>query len=106
MRAKREVNQSELDLSRRLELARRNSRNQHGLEPSSSVMEIPVEETIYEGLFPFNIAPFGTDMLMCLLQKNHPYPRGLYLVPPDQLHLFTTEMAQVFDPTHPQPHAL
>lgn len=46
----RQLNQSELNLSRQLELARRNSRNQRTIEPSMAVSEQPVEETIYEGM--------------------------------------------------------
>lgn len=44
------VDPSELDLKMRLELARRNSRNQHG-ELVASSSEQPIEETIYEGEF-------------------------------------------------------
>ncbi|EJD01616.1 uncharacterized protein FOMMEDRAFT_126677 [Fomitiporia mediterranea MF3/22] len=42
------VTESEMDLSMRLELARRNSRNQHGRIITHDLMDIPVEEVIYE----------------------------------------------------------
>ncbi|KAI0776132.1 hypothetical protein BD413DRAFT_261330 [Trametes elegans] len=42
------MDESERDLTMRLELARRNSRNQHGRDVVSSSMEPPSEETIYE----------------------------------------------------------
>lgn len=45
----RAVSQSEMDLSMRLELARRNSKNQHGRALPSTPLDMPVEETIYEG---------------------------------------------------------
>lgn len=44
-----DISQSDLDLKRQLALARRNSRNQHGNRIPVPPMEIPVEETIYEG---------------------------------------------------------
>ncbi|KAH9943155.1 uncharacterized protein BXZ73DRAFT_40576 [Epithele typhae] len=43
------VDASERDLARRLELARKNSQNQHGREYESLAMQEPVEDTIYEG---------------------------------------------------------
>lgn len=44
-----EKDSSEWDLARRLELARQNSRNQHGVKPLPALMDMAVEETIYEG---------------------------------------------------------
>ena len=41
--------ESELDLAMRLELAKRNSVNQHVRRKPVPVMDQPVEETIYEG---------------------------------------------------------
>lgn len=50
-REEEEMDQSERDLTQRLELARRNSRNQHGEPPlSATSWEKPIEDTIYEGL--------------------------------------------------------
>ncbi|KAI1796072.1 hypothetical protein LXA43DRAFT_988206 [Ganoderma leucocontextum] len=42
------VDDSERDLAMRLELARRNSKNQHGHEYAAAAMEEPTEQTIYE----------------------------------------------------------
>ncbi|KII94880.1 hypothetical protein PLICRDRAFT_33706 [Plicaturopsis crispa FD-325 SS-3] len=42
------MDQSELDLTRRLELARKNSQNQHGKEAAALSLEKPIEDTIYE----------------------------------------------------------
>lgn len=50
------VDDSERDLAMRLELARRNSKNQHGHEYSVAAMEEPSEETIYEGKSPCRIS--------------------------------------------------
>ena len=50
LKSKRVVSQSERDLTRQLELARKNSRNQHNQELVKGAMEIPIEETIYEGM--------------------------------------------------------
>ena len=44
-----DISQSDLDLKRQLDLARRNSRNQHGNRIQIPPMEVPVEDTIYEG---------------------------------------------------------
>lgn len=44
-----DVSQSDLDLKRQLDLARRNSRNQHGNRIPVPPKEKPVEDTIYEG---------------------------------------------------------
>lgn len=44
------MDESERDLTMRLELARRNSQNQHGKEVIHAGMEAPSEETIYEGM--------------------------------------------------------
>ncbi|RDB22757.1 hypothetical protein Hypma_010026 [Hypsizygus marmoreus] len=44
----RELDASERDLAMQLELARRNSRNQHGKDVPSLPLDIPVEATIYE----------------------------------------------------------
>ncbi|THH05620.1 hypothetical protein EW145_g4663 [Phellinidium pouzarii] len=48
MRNGRRVTQSEMDLTKRLELARRNSRNQHEQTVVQNTMDMPIEETIYE----------------------------------------------------------
>lgn len=45
----RDMDESDMDLSMRLELARKNSQSQHGRVVDSLVMEEPIEETIYEG---------------------------------------------------------
>lgn len=50
MRRARQMDESERDLTMRLELARQNSQNQHGREISTPGMEAPSEETIYEGM--------------------------------------------------------
>lgn len=42
------MTESDMNLSMQLALARRNSRNQHERAPSQG-MEMPIEETIYEG---------------------------------------------------------
>lgn len=59
MRQIRAADESDMDLSMRLELARRNSKNQHGRQIAPLDMELPVEETIYEG--------------MCSVQDNNHY---------------------------------
>lgn len=41
--------QSDKDLSMRLELARRNSQNQHGKQVMTPSLDRPIEDTIYEG---------------------------------------------------------
>ena len=43
------MDESDRDLNTRLELARRNSRNQHSKEPPPFATNPPVEDTIYEG---------------------------------------------------------
>ncbi|EIW61568.1 uncharacterized protein TRAVEDRAFT_162896 [Trametes versicolor FP-101664 SS1] len=48
MRRVKQMDASERDLTMRLELARRNSQNQHGRELSTPGSEPPSEETIYE----------------------------------------------------------
>lgn len=45
----KELDSSEWDLAMQLELARRNSKNQHGKQVPSLPIEAPVEATIYEG---------------------------------------------------------
>ncbi|TFY76656.1 hypothetical protein EWM64_g7356 [Hericium alpestre] len=45
---KDEMDESEWDLTMRLELARRNSKNQHDIPPDTPTWQEPVEETIYE----------------------------------------------------------
>lgn len=46
----RDLDESDMDLSMRLELARRNSQSQHGRQQvAPAVLEKPVEDTIYEG---------------------------------------------------------
>jgi len=46
----KDMDQSEWDLTMRLELARRNSKNQAQTEPPAGpISESPIEETIYEG---------------------------------------------------------
>lgn len=47
----RDADESDMDLSMRLELARRNSQNQHGRQVAPVTLEKPVEETIYEGKY-------------------------------------------------------
>lgn len=46
----RDMDESDIDLSMRLELARKNSQIQHGRPVAPIVLEKPVEETIYEGM--------------------------------------------------------
>lgn len=41
--------QADEDLSKRLELARRNSQTQHGKQATTPSLDIPIEDTIYEG---------------------------------------------------------
>jgi len=45
----RDMDESDMDLSMRLELARKNSQSQHERQVDPLVLEGPVEETIYEG---------------------------------------------------------
>ncbi|TFY55472.1 hypothetical protein EVG20_g9304 [Dentipellis fragilis] len=52
-----DMDESEWDLTRRLELARQNSQNQHGGPPLTLSWEQPVEETIYEEEPPQGIRP-------------------------------------------------
>lgn len=56
--AKRDMDESEWDLTMRLELARHNSQNQHSKEPLESPWERPVEDTIYEGCCLFGVLAF------------------------------------------------
>ncbi|KAH7931234.1 hypothetical protein BV22DRAFT_1115616 [Leucogyrophana mollusca] len=51
------LDQSDRDLSMRLELARRNSQNQHGKQIPTPSFERPVEETIYEEEPPQPLRP-------------------------------------------------
>ncbi|KAF8622083.1 hypothetical protein AX15_007227 [Amanita polypyramis BW_CC] len=53
----KELDTSDWDLAMKLELARQNSMNQHGNQPTSLVMEIPVEDTIYEEGPPASLRP-------------------------------------------------
>lgn len=41
--------QSDKDLSLRLELARQNSQNQHGKQVAAPLLDGPMDDTIYEG---------------------------------------------------------
>lgn len=50
MRERGNVTESEMDLSMRLELARRNSQTQHERTTSHELLEYPIEEVIYEGM--------------------------------------------------------
>lgn len=45
----RDLDESDMDLSMRLELARKNSQSQHGRQAAAIALEKPVEDTIYEG---------------------------------------------------------
>ncbi|CDO69915.1 hypothetical protein BN946_scf184568.g1 [Trametes cinnabarina] len=53
------MDESERDLAMRLELARRNSKNQHGKELPHVAMEEPSEETIYEDEPPPSLRPLS-----------------------------------------------
>ncbi|KAJ2966331.1 hypothetical protein NUW54_g13840 [Trametes sanguinea] len=53
------MDESERDLTMRLELARRNSQNQHGKEVPRGGMEEPSEETIYEDEPPPSLRPLS-----------------------------------------------
>ncbi|KAI5117382.1 hypothetical protein M0805_009072 [Coniferiporia weirii] len=57
MRNNRRVTQSEMDLTMRLELARRNSRNQRDQTIVQNSMDAPIEETIYEEEPPLPTRP-------------------------------------------------
>ncbi|KAI0371548.1 hypothetical protein BV20DRAFT_993203 [Pilatotrama ljubarskyi] len=59
MRRIAHMDESERDLTMRLELARRNSQNQHGREVSTPGMEAPSEETIYEDEPPPSLRPLS-----------------------------------------------
>jgi len=48
---KRNMDESEWDLTMRLELARHNSQNQHSRGPVDPPWDRPVEDTIYEGFY-------------------------------------------------------
>ena len=48
---KRDMDESEWDLTMRLELARHNSQNQRSKEPTEPPWNGPVEDTIYEGCY-------------------------------------------------------
>ncbi|KAI9000706.1 hypothetical protein BD414DRAFT_10534 [Trametes punicea] len=54
-----QMDESERDLTMRLELARRNSQNQHGKEVMHAGMEQPSEETIYEDDPPPSFRPLS-----------------------------------------------
>ena len=67
------MDESDWDLHTRLELARRNSRNQHGNERKAFATNPPVEDTIYEGkilIFSYSI----TLILICLDSEDPPAP--------------------------------
>ncbi|KAH9855021.1 hypothetical protein C2E23DRAFT_725243 [Lenzites betulinus] len=59
MRKMGPMDESERDLTMRLELARQNSQNQHGREISTPAMEAPSEETIYEDEPPPSLRPLS-----------------------------------------------
>ncbi|KAI0832749.1 hypothetical protein BC628DRAFT_1407153 [Trametes gibbosa] len=59
MRKMGHMDESERDLTMRLELARQNSQNQHGREISTPAMEAPLEETIYEDEPPSSLRPLS-----------------------------------------------
>jgi hypothetical protein len=61
------TDESDWDLSARLELARTNSRNQHGRELPVLFTNPPVEDTIYEGNKQCSILSLFIDMT---LKKN------------------------------------
>ncbi|KAK2466062.1 hypothetical protein APHAL10511_001704 [Amanita phalloides] len=48
---------SDWDLAMKLELARQNSINQHGKQPTNLILETPVEDTIYEDEPPASLKP-------------------------------------------------
>ncbi|KAH9899528.1 hypothetical protein C8Q73DRAFT_680169 [Cubamyces lactineus] len=64
------MDESERDLTMRLELARRNSQNQHGKEVVHAGMEKPSEETIYEDEPPPSLRP-GSRMSRSLPEVPH-----------------------------------
>ncbi|KAF8639693.1 hypothetical protein AX17_000955 [Amanita inopinata Kibby_2008] len=52
-----ELDTSDWDLAMKLELARQNSKNQHGKQPKRLKVEKPVEDTIYEEAPPQSLRP-------------------------------------------------
>jgi hypothetical protein len=53
---KRDMDESEWDLTMRLELARHNSQNQGSRGPVEPLWDRPVEDTIYEGCYLFDVS--------------------------------------------------
>lgn len=72
IRDSRHTNQSELDLTMRLELARRNSKNQHAVSVASNIMDRPIEDTIYEGIHNHLSIQIFSDVLYN--QESPPAP--------------------------------
>lgn len=60
------VSESEMDLSMRLELARRNSQNQQEQTGSRKIIDMPVEETIYEGRLSYLRIPCSLPNIMII----------------------------------------
>lgn len=90
------IDDSDMDLSMRLELARRNSQNQHGRQVTSVPLEKPVEETIYEGTHRLWRSLSSTKYC---LQRNHLNPAGQHLVPLETPPA-TVQQLQRQDPLH------
>lgn len=92
LRRQEGVDESELDLAMRLELARKNSENQHIHRKPVPVVDEPVEETIYEG----SPETYAMKCLLNILQTNHHRPCALLLGRPELLRT-----CKVKDQQHP-----
>ncbi|KAF8842701.1 hypothetical protein BDN67DRAFT_898801 [Paxillus ammoniavirescens] len=101
------LDQSDPDLAMRLELARRNSQNQHGKYHPTSSIEKPAEDTIYEEdlpppLWPTSRASTVQDNASHLTSVSRHVPRSPLPVPP---HLNTQNPVEPrrFGPRSPSP---
>jgi hypothetical protein len=87
----KDVDSSDYNLAMQLELARQNSLNQH-VKPTLS-LDVPVEDTIYEGQRSFVITVANADSILNPFQKTHQHPYVYLLCTPqavDQPHLDLT----------------
>jgi hypothetical protein len=90
----KEVGSSDYNLALQLELARRNSLNQHGKRIAPVQLDTPVEATIYEG----GMALYHPEMIILIcLQRSHPIQCVLY---PEHLakYLFVLQLQDLYHP--------
>ncbi|KIJ70110.1 hypothetical protein HYDPIDRAFT_104781 [Hydnomerulius pinastri MD-312] len=104
------LDQSDHDLTMRLELARRNSQNQHGKSVPTSTLQGPVEDTIYEEGPPLQLRPTSRastvrDNASHLSSDSRHVSRSPARTLPVPSHLITQEPADArrFGPRSPSP---